>query len=218
MAAATILIVDDNPVNLCVLRALLSRDDYDLIATDCGESALDIVRANPTFDLVIIDVAMPGINGIEVCRTLKKEPKTAHIPVVLISAYRTDEGSIAEGLDAGADGYLTQPVEDVALRAWVRATLRISRLQRELAKKSNAEDDTASCAEVLDTFAKLSHSVNNPLQALYASADLLALELPHEAGSQDLVREILKNAEKVATMVTEASQTAKQLRKQNASV
>jgi len=207
MAEATILIVDDNPVNLSVLRALLGREDYDLIATDSGESALDLAKCNPTFDLIMLDVSMPGINGIEVCRQLKTEPITKHLPILLISAFRTDEASIREGLEAGADGYITQPVEDIALRAWVRATLRISRLEKQLAEcapKKDADPDA-----VFQRFAKLSHAVNNPLQALCAAADLLALELDENSGGQELLREILRNAEEAAKLVAEASMAAK---------
>lgn len=207
MPTASILIVDDNPVNLSVLRALLSRDDYDLVASDGGQSAIDLAKANPSFDLVMLDVAMPDLDGIEVCRQIKADAATAHIPILLISAYRTDEASIREGLEAGADGYLTQPIEDMALRAWVKATLRISKLQRELTLRGN---DGGSGTPLMERFAKLSHGVNNPLQALYAAADLLALEMDENSGGQELIHEIIDNAEQVAKMVAEASLAAKQ--------
>ncbi len=209
---ASILIVDDNPVNLSVLRALLSKDAYDLVACDNGLSALDIVRNNPSFDLILIDVVMPGVDGIEVCRRLKKDPATAYIPIVLISAYRTDDSSIREGLAAGADGYLTQPIEDMALRSWVKATLRISALQRELIQRS-ASAERPNAAEVYQRFARLSHDVNSPLQALYAGADLLSLDLEHNVEAQELIRGILENAERVTSLVAEASQLAKGLLK-----
>lgn len=208
MGAASILIVDDNPVNLGVLRGLLSRDDYDLVAAKDGESALDIVRANPTFDLILLDVFMPGINGIEVCRRLKEDPNTAPIPIVLVSAHLTDEASIREGLAAGAEGYLTKPIEDVALRAWVKATLRISSLQRKLFSAEPPEKRPPA-QEVMERFARLSHAVNNPLQALYAAADLLSLDLEENESQQALVRDILANAERVAQIVAEASLLAK---------
>ena len=203
MAEAKILIADDNPVNLSVLRTLLRHEDFDLVAADTGESVLDLARANPNFDLLLLDVVMPGMDGIEVCRQLKADPRTSHIPILLVSALSTDEESIRRGLDSGAEGYLTQPIEDVALRAWVRATLRISRLEREL--RARASDEERPTTGAIARFAKLSHAVNNPLQALYASADLLLLELADNESAHHLVQEIIQNAERVATLVAEAS-------------
>lgn len=207
MNAAKILIVDDNPVNLKVLRALLSRSHYELVAADTGQAALDLTRANPSFDLILLDVVLPDISGIEVCRLLKNDPVTAHIPVVLISALRTDDRSISDGLETGADGYLTQPIDDVALQTWVKTVLRINRLQRELAARTSA--DSITDEELLRRFAKLAHAVNNPLQALYAGAELLALELENQPGARDLVAEIMQHAEKVAQLVGEASLIAR---------
>lgn len=208
MSAVTILIVDDNPVNLSVLRALLGREDYDLISAGSGQEALDLVAANPRFNLILLDVAMPDLNGIDVCRRLKADPVSAHIPIVLISALRTDDESIRQGLDAGADGYLAQPIEDIALKAWVKATLRISQLQQELHGRV-AESSDEPLESLVSLFTNLSHGVNNPLQALYAAADMLALELPEDSPGQELVKEILVNAERVAQLVAEASLQAK---------
>jgi CheY-like chemotaxis protein len=204
---AKILIVDDNHVNLTILRALLNQDDYDLVAVDSGQSALDIARENPIFDLILLDVVMPDMDGIEVCRRLKADQRTAHIPIVLISAMRTDDESISRGLEIGADGYLAKPVEDIALRAWVKATLRISKLQRELDGQLNVVKQGDE--SVIQDFARLSHSVNNPLQALYAAADMLTLELPNESTGRALVADILIQAERIADLVANASLIAK---------
>ncbi|MBI5092802.1 MAG: response regulator [Candidatus Hydrogenedentes bacterium] len=204
---AKILIVDDNRVNLTMLRAQLNRDNHDLISADSGQSALDIVRENPTFDLILIDVVMPDMDGISVCEQIKANPRTVHIPIVLISAMRTDDESVKRGLERGADGYLAKPVEEVALRAWVKATLRISRLQRELEGRQLASKEGDE--SLFKVFARLSHSVNNPLQALYAAADMLALELPESSAGRALIADILIQAERVAELVANASLLAK---------
>jgi CheY-like chemotaxis protein len=207
MAEATILLVDDNPVNLSVLRALLAREGYELVGADSGQAALDLVRTNPGFDLVLLDVSMPDVNGIEVCRALKADPSTEHIPIVLVSAVRTDDATIKKGLEVGAEGYLTKPIDDLTLRAWVRATLRISRLERAVSHPG--ESNGLSRTEVMAHFANLSHAVNNPLQALYANAELLGLELGGSGRSRMLVEEILSHTERVAELVTSASLLAK---------
>lgn len=208
MDEPTILIVDDNPVNLKVLRALLSKDNYTLIAANTGQAALDMVRANPSFDLIILDVVLPDINGIEVCRKLKQDPSTAHIPIILISAQRTDEQSVSNGLETGADGYLSQPIDDRVLRTWVKTVLRIRGLQRQAAAEQNmvGEDDLA----VLERIRRLAHAVNNPLQALYAATDMLSFHFKDDPRAQTLLTEILVNAEKVAELVGETSIMARQ--------
>ena len=207
MTPATILIVDDNPSNLNLLETLLQSDGHQLTTAQTGQGALDLVARAPLFDLVLLDVVLPDINGLEVCRRLKNDPATAHIPVVLISAVRTDDDSIRKGLQTGADGYLVKPIEDTAVRAWVRATLRISELQRELARRTAPIADTPE--ELLARFARLSHAVGSPLQALYAAADMLSLDLPEGSNQRALVTEILSHAERVTEVVATASLLAK---------
>ena len=204
--AATILMADDNPVNLAVLQALLGKEGYELIAADSGQAALDLVRANPGFDLVLLDVVMPDMDGVEVCRRLKSDPKTAHIPVVLLSGLRTETDNIQQGLTAGADGYLTKPIDDTALRAWVKATLRISALERRLAACGDPASATAK--DVRRALADLPAAIRSALEALYADADILALELQQDTKALDLVNDIKTQAERIATLVTEASQKA----------
>lgn len=207
MVKATILLVDDQPTNLRVLRAMLGTEHYDFVAVDSGQAALDLVHANPRFDLILLDVAMPDLNGIEVCKRLKANPATQHVPVIMISALHAHDDSVAEGLKAGADGYLAKPLDETALRAWVRATLRLSRLQREVEK--NGGQVHKNDEEVLRKFAKLSQRVNDPLQAMCAAADLLSVEMPDDSKSRQLVDEIFTQVDRVARLVTDASLVAK---------
>jgi len=127
---------------------------------------------------------------------------------VLLSGVRKDDESISQGIEAGADGYLTKPIDERELRTWVRATLRISSLEREVSALSAGAH--REIEEVIGQFAGLSHSVNNALQALYANTELLALELGDSERGKALVAEILAQTEKAATLVTQASVTARQ--------
>ena len=207
MASVRILVADDDRINLRILRALLEEDGNEPFLVESGDAALEALEADPSFDLVLLDVVMTGIDGISVCRHMKNNPKMAHIPVILMSAVRQDDSSIQDGLEAGAEGYLLKPVEDIAVRAWVRATLRISALQRELARSRGSH--APSREEVLRNFAKLSHAVNNPLQAIYASVDMLTLSLPESAEVDKLANEIFEHAERIAHLVAQASLHAK---------
>lgn len=209
MANARLLIADDDVTSLKVLERLLHKEGYESVSVSSGNEVFDSLAANGLPDLILLDVVLPDMDGIEVCRRLKSSPETAWIPVLLISALRRDDDSIRNGLEAGADGYLTKPVEDIALRAWVRATLRISSLHRELVER--VPSSNLSCEDLLRDFAKLSHAVNNPLQALHATVDMLMLSLPEDEESAKLVSEIFEHAERVAKLVAHASLQAKEL-------
>ncbi len=121
-----ILIVDDNETNRDILRARLEPHGYDLIEAADGEQALAAARKQRP-DLILLDVMMPKIDGIEVCRQLKADAALPFMPIVLVTA-RADSKDVVAGLEAGADEYLTKPIDQSALVARVRSMLRIKEL------------------------------------------------------------------------------------------
>lgn len=202
-----ILIVDDDETSLRLVQGLLKDSGYEILTTHNGRNALDLLENTPEIDLILLDVVLPDFDGFTLCRQIKTEPWTSHIPIILLSAFRKDGHSIREGLEAGADGYLLKPIEETALRAWVKATLRISSLQHELSL--HVPTDNQTYKEVLEEVAKLSHAVNNPLQALYATVDIMALSLPDSEEYDSMTTEILMQAERVAQLVAKVSLQAK---------
>ena len=129
-----ILVVDDVPTNRILLRAKLSAAYYDVVDAEDGEQALEIV-AKSAPDMILLDVMLPGIDGYEVCRRLKSDPKTAHIPVVMITALNSPEEKV-HGLEAGADDFLAKPINDLALFARVKALIRMKIMIDELRLRS----------------------------------------------------------------------------------
>lgn len=125
-----ILVVDDVATNRIVMKVKLSAACYAVDQADCGAAALDIARRKSP-DLILLDVVMPDMSGLDVCRQLKADPATADIPIILITAL-TDRASKMEGLEAGADDFLTKPVDEVTLLARVRSLLRARDTVREL--------------------------------------------------------------------------------------
>jgi adenylate cyclase len=123
---ARILIVDDNPANRDILATRLAMHGYDLSQAVDGEEALVAVKTLVP-DLVLLDVMMPNLNGIDACRLLKNDPTLPFIPVILVTA-KADTKDVIAGLEAGADEYLTKPVDQRALVARVRAMLRLKEL------------------------------------------------------------------------------------------
>ena len=116
---ARILVVDDIDPNLKLLEARLTAEYFDVITATNGLEALEI-RERGECDIVLLDVMMPGMDGFEVCRRLKKTPTPLHLPVVMVTALDQTADRIS-GLEAGADDFLTKPIDDIALFARVRS-------------------------------------------------------------------------------------------------
>jgi two-component system, cell cycle response regulator len=127
---ARILVVDDIAANVKLLDARLSAEYFDVVTAMNGRDALAICE-RAECDVVLLDVMMPGLDGFEVCRQLKSNPATHHIPVVMVTALDQASDRV-RGLDAGADDFLTKPVSDVALVARVRSLARLKMMTDEL--------------------------------------------------------------------------------------
>jgi len=125
-----ILIVDDNEANRDILDARLKVHGYDLLQAGDGEEALEAARQHLP-DLILLDVMMPKLDGFEVCRRLKGDTSLPFMPIILVTA-KADSADVVAGLDAGADEYLTKPIDQQALVARVRSVLRIKALHDEV--------------------------------------------------------------------------------------
>ena len=130
---ARILVVDDIEANVRLLEAKLTAEYYEVLCAYDGFEALKIAAAEQP-DIILLDVMMPGLDGFEVCRRLKDDAATRHIPVVLITALDGRQDRVT-GLDAGADEFLTKPVEDLFLFARVRALTRLKLVVDELRQR-----------------------------------------------------------------------------------
>lgn len=122
MARNSILVVEDDEDILELVRFNLDKEGYDVRGVTSGEKALDAVRAKAP-DLMVLDLMLPGMDGLEVCRRLKSEPSTKDIPIVILSA-KGEEADIVSGLELGADDYVTKPFSPRVLIARIRAVLR----------------------------------------------------------------------------------------------
>ncbi len=128
---ARILVVDDTPVNLKLLADLLGAKGYAVVTAAAGPEALEKVEKERP-DLVLLDVMMPGMSGYEVCRKLRDNPATAMLPVVMVTALDPGQERV-KGIEAGADDFLTKPINQPELLARVKSLLRIKVLHDELA-------------------------------------------------------------------------------------
>ena len=132
-----LLVAEDNPVFQSMLRNLLTRWGYDVIIVPDGLEAWSMLDSDDAPRLALLDWMMPGLDGVEICRRLRAAPREPYIYVVLLTA-RTEAGDLVEGMDAGADDYLTKPLRPHELRVRLRAGRRIIELQEQLLEAREA--------------------------------------------------------------------------------
>jgi two-component system alkaline phosphatase synthesis response regulator PhoP len=139
MNKETILVVDDEEDILELVRYNLNREGYGVQCAASGEKAYDII-ASGCIDLLILDLMLPGIDGLELTRRLKGGPQTSELPIIMLSA-KGEEADIVAGLELGADDYITKPFSPRVLVARVRSVLR---------RKSNPPEDTDDVLQIHD--------------------------------------------------------------------
>ncbi len=169
-----VLVVDDDPRSLRLLEGYLAAEGYRVRCVDYGGRALDEARSwDP--DVVLLDVMMPGVSGLDVCQSLKADPQTRLAQVMLVTALRGTPDMV-QGLDTGADDYLTKPVRREELLAKLRALLRARRLVIELERAREQLAVRNRELELKKTLAHtLVHDLKNPLAVVLGNLDLLKL-------------------------------------------
>ncbi len=132
-----ILIVDDMEENVNAFKAVISAhiSGLELLTAQNGSEALELVKER-SFDVIILDVQMPDMDGFEVCQLLKKNDQTAHIPILMVSAMMTHGSYRAKGIDAGADGYLCKPFDNIELVAQINSLIRLKRSEDALREQT----------------------------------------------------------------------------------
>ncbi len=164
-----ILIVDDSELNLARLKNVLNRKDYLLFTASDGRSALKMAALYP-FDLMLLDVVMAGMDGFEVCTRMKKNTKTAEIPVIFLTG-KTDTESIKKGFEIGAVDYVAKPFNEIELLARVKNHLELKRASVEIRiAKEEAENALRTKSEFL---ANMSHEIRTPINGIIGMSDFL---------------------------------------------
>lgn len=160
---AHILVVDDNPDMRRLLQRMAQSIGYPVVVAADGEAALASAAQNPPL-AVLLDVSMPGMDGLEVCRRLRAGAKTSTVPILLVTA-SADLQTRLEAFEAGADDFLPKPFEPRELAVRLRSHLELAETRRELAQFQG----------VLATIRLISHEFNNPLQSVVGGLDLLRM-------------------------------------------
>jgi two-component system cell cycle response regulator len=171
-----ILVIDDLPENVYILQDRLEHEGYEVITAYDGSSGIEKARKEIP-DLILLDVMMPDINGIEVCKTLVNDEQTSNIPIILVTA-KTEAEDTKDGLDAGAFDYIKKPFNKVELLARVKSALKLSgayKLLLEVEKRNT----------FFATVVTANHKIKQPLTLLSLSSAAIKRELKKDKISKE---------------------------------
>ncbi len=194
-----ILIVDDHPTNILILRERLVKEDFEIITANNGEEGVAAAIENKP-DLVLLDVIMPDVSGIEVCKTLSSDPRTSSVPVILVTA-RISHQDIEEGFRAGAFDYIKKPIDLDELVIRVKSALRFRETHQ--LQIENARFKTFAA-----TVVTANHKIKQPLTIISLSLSALKREINKEEISREA---ITKRLEYIDKAISDINQVLNQL-------
>ncbi len=202
MAAPSILVVDDQPINVQLLKRKLEREGLQVSAAYNGLEALDLVKKSKP-DLILLDVMMPDMDGIEVCQRLQADEQTRSIPIIFITARTSKEGKI-EGLNVGAVDYITKPIDLDETLARVQTQLRFVAINREMVDLQRRLVEARRAATIGAVTQGIAHNLNNLLGVVIGYLDLIK-------AYYDKPEQVKKNAHHVEEAVHRIVSIIKQL-------
>lgn len=171
MAPPTILVVDDQPINVQLLKRKLEREGLQVVTAHNGLDALELIKRSKP-DLILLDVMMPDMDGIEVCQRLQADEQTRSIPVIFITARTSKEGKI-EGLNVGAVDYITKPIDLDETLARVQTQLRFVAINREMIELQRRLVEARRAATIGAVTQGIAHNLNNLLGVVIGYLDLI---------------------------------------------
>lgn len=205
----TILVVDDNSSNIDILIGLL--DEYDVIASLDGSSSLNILQQE-NVDLILLDIMMPVMDGFEVCKQLKKDPRTSKIPIMFLSA-KDQINDIKKGFELGAVDYITKPFNPIELLSRIQTHLRLREYEQNLEEKVQEQLEQnriqeqilfqkSKQAEMGEMLMHISHQWKQPLSEIGSinTLNLAKIDLDIELNKEELKTNFLKTADILAFM------------------
>jgi signal transduction histidine kinase len=189
MDRPTILIVDDEEVNVKLIKSILAPENYNLISALSGSEALSMLTPNHP-DLILLDVMMPEMDGFETCRRIKLNKNTKIIPVLMVTALNEIEDRL-KALDCGADDFLSKPVDKIELRIRVKSLLRIKEYHDELIERYEEIEKKNVQLQELEEFKDgllhmIVHDLKNPLFAISGNIELLLLDKENFSETQSV--------------------------------
>jgi two-component system cell cycle response regulator len=206
----TILLVDDEKMNLKILRTILRKGEYRFIEAESGEEALRLLGGEKA-DLIVLDLMMPGMDGFQVLKRVKSNPSTDFIPVIIASALK-DSSAIEKGLELGANDYFTKPLSDddrrFQLPLKVRNLIKSKKMQDQLADLNRELKETQEkliekekVSAVVEMAGAASHELNQPLTAILGNLQLVMAKLPEAGPLAKRIDKVLGQVDRMVEIV-----------------
>jgi len=180
-ATETIMITDDDPINIEIIKSILIKDGYKIISTINGKDCIELLKAKKP-DLLLLDIEMPDMNGLEVCRIINNDLALKDIPVIFVTA-ASDTLTLKEAFDSGGTDYVRKPINSIELKARIKSVLYQQKLKKELIAKEKL-------AGVLEMAGAVCHELNQPLQAIYIIMDSMSIDIPKDSYLQTDIKDI----------------------------
>jgi len=192
VSGSTILLVDDSPVSSMVVSLILKKNsDYRTVriwdGTACIKKAKEVKP-----DLILLDIQMPGMNGIEVCKVLKKDEETCDIPVIFVTA-NTDDETLKEAFESGGTDYVRKPVNKIELLARAKSVL----LHKKLEKKLLEEEKLSG---VLEMAGAICHELNQPMQVVSGYSELLMMDMEKDNLAYTYIKMVKEQTNKMGSI------------------
>ena len=196
----TILVVDDNPVNTRLIKIIIEAAGYQTcFASNGKESIAKVNECTP--DLVLLDIDMPVMNGIDACRYLKKHQETKEIPVIFVTA-NLEDNILKEAFNSGGTDYVRKPVNEIELLARIKTTLDSRKFHEERLEKEKL-------AGVIEMAGAICHEINQPLQSIYAYCETLTLDGKMKKQVYDYFLKIDEQIKRIAKITKQVSRIKK---------
>ena len=193
----TVLVVDDLPVNIDVVSGILKNEYRVLVATN-GRQALKLAQGNLEVDLILLDIMMPEMDGMEVCRLLKENPVTVDIPIIFLTA-KVEVDDITAALDAGAVDYVTKPFNPKVLKARVRTHISLKVARDELNERVDILLENSRLREDVELMTR--HDIKNPLSAIISNSESLIEGSWLAMDQKNIISDIVVSAYDILRMI-----------------
>ena len=187
-----ILIAEDSLTSRTMLEAALTKWGYDVISTSDGEEAYTAFQQNDAPQLAVLDWMMPGMDGLSLCRKLREQERSEPLYLILLTS-KDERDDIVQGLEAGADDYISKPFDNEELRARVNVGRRMVTLQNELREKEKFQG-------VLEMAGAVCHELNQPLQSVSGFSELLLMDMETSNPNHERLKNIMTGIERIGEL------------------
>ena len=188
----TILLVDDSPVSSMVVSLILKKNsDYRTVRVYDGTACIKKAKEVKP-DLILLDIQMPGMNGIEVCKVLRKDEQTLNIPIIFVTA-NTDDETLKEAFEAGGTDYVRKPVNKIELLARIKSVLLHKRLEKKLLQEEKLSG-------VLEMAGAICHELNQPMQVVSGYSELLMMDMEKDNLAHTYAKTIKEQTDKMGSI------------------